>query len=155
MSDSVSRTVSHFDLLRAISHAIGIPAMRSTVETNRAIQKLFATALRARFMSDGSSRTTWITPNLRTIPRMGGRRIRAKNRAIATKYTAYLRGFFDDALSEAWIILFLTTFSLFHTATYFFAERFFVFQLGFFRSQVFSGMLRQFARRVKSSQLLC
>ena len=101
-----------------MSHAIGIPAMISMAATNRAIVKLFLIAFRARFSSDASLRTTRMAPQLIAIPSMGGRRIKAKNRIIAVKYTAYFMILFDDAASRVSAIFLLSKFSLFHPAAY-------------------------------------
>lgn len=118
ISDNVSRMLNHLDFFRAMSHAIGIPAIRSMADTNNAIVKLFVIALRARFLSDASLRTTWIEPQLMAIPSIGGSRIKEKKRTIAIKYTEYFMVLLDDAASRASVILFLSKFSLFHLATY-------------------------------------
>jgi hypothetical protein len=52
------------------------------------------------------------------IPIMGGSRINAKNRIIATEYTANFTVLFDDAASKASMILFLDKFPLFPLATH-------------------------------------
>lgn len=47
MSERVSRMLIHLDFLRAMSHAIGMPAARSIAETSKAIVKEFCTATSA------------------------------------------------------------------------------------------------------------
>ena len=119
MSDNVSRMLDPLDLFRAMSHAIGIPAMRSIDATNKAIVKLFAIAVKARFMRGALLRIDPIAPHLRAIPSTGGSRINAKNRIIAITYTAYLTVLLDDAPSRTSTILFLDKSPLFPVATHF------------------------------------
>lgn len=85
MSDTVSKTFSHFDFPRVINQAIGTPVATSNADTNKAIMKEFSTALRARDIRAGWFRTCCIVFHLIIIPRIGGSNINAKNSITAVK----------------------------------------------------------------------
>src|SRR3972149_2513110 len=100
MSENVSRTFSHFDFPRVMSHAIGTPVMTSRRETSRATVNEFLIASSARAISFGRLRTSCIVSHLMSIPSIGGNKINAKKIAIAVKYTPYLTAFLDESLSQ-------------------------------------------------------
>jgi len=107
MSERVSKTFSHFDFPRVISHAIGIPVTTSRAETSKAIVKEFSMALNARAMSLGCCRISCIAFHLIIIPRIGGNNINAKNTITAVKYTPTFNAGFDESLSKTSVILVL------------------------------------------------
>lgn len=96
ISANVSRTLSHRDFPRVITHASGKPASRSRAETIRAIINELNIAPKARLTSSGWSRMFWMVLNFVKIPITGGIRIRAKNMMTAERYTVYFSGFFVD-----------------------------------------------------------
>jgi len=112
ISDNVSSTFIHFDFLRAISQAIGIPATKSMVATKRATAKEFWIAVSARDIRLDWLRTCCIVSHLITIPKIGGRKMRPRKIATATKYTPYLTLFFEERTSKISTIFGLGNFSL-------------------------------------------
>jgi len=83
MSAKVSKTLSHLDLLRVMSQARGIPAIRSKAATIKPMMNEFLIAVHAVLINAGWLMTFWTVGILIRIPRMGGIRIKAKNTATA------------------------------------------------------------------------
>ncbi len=104
-SANVSRTLSHLDFPRVMSHAIGIPARTSSAETSSAIVKEFAIAVSARPMSTGWSRTCPIVSHFIAMPSMGGIKISTRKSITAVMYITYLAGFFEESTFRASVIL--------------------------------------------------
>lgn len=83
MSASVSIALSQRLLPRVISHAIGMPASKSSAATISATMKLFWMAPNARLTSRGWLRMNWTSFHLMNMPAMGGTSMRAKKMTIA------------------------------------------------------------------------
>ena len=85
ISAKVSSRLIHLDLLRVISHASGIPAIRSRAETIKPIMNEFRMEVKAVFIKAGWLMTSWIMGAFIRMPRIGGIRIMARKTEIAER----------------------------------------------------------------------
>lgn len=91
---------SHFDFPRLIIHAMGTPATISMKEMEKATANDAEIAFIASDMRSGWFNTSTIRFDLMIMPKIGGRRIRAKNMIIEIMYIVFLIAFLDDNLSK-------------------------------------------------------
>jgi hypothetical protein len=84
-SASVSRTVNHLDLPRAINQANGTPASKSSAETIKPMMKELAMAPKAASIRAGSLKMFWMLPVLVNMPIIGGTKIIPIKTAIAER----------------------------------------------------------------------
>ena len=85
MSAKVSSRFIHLDLLRVMSQASGIPAIKSKAETIKPIMKEFLMEVKAVFIKAGWLITSRIVGSFIRIPRIGGIRIMARKMATAER----------------------------------------------------------------------
>jgi len=81
----VSRTLSHLDFPRVISHAKGTPARRSKAATIKPMLKELEIAPKAVLVKAGWFMTFWMLGIFIKIPIIGGIRINAKKIMIAER----------------------------------------------------------------------